>query len=151
VELRSYPIRDLLLQQQPLISLAAMSQAKQCGNYSHWCGPKPKTCFFGDHACGSNKFIADDGDSGATDGDDLSTYPVKSCTCEMKHEACVLVVRGYANLRCIVVQEEDACVDATLAAETWADTFGEGCSEYEQFNTCAPSSLVLLSSQVQGT
>lgn len=80
------------------------------------CGPKSKTCFFGDQECGI---------------DEVSPYPAESCTCNgtssndlgtwmCQTEACP-------------VQE---CQDVVLTEQPWFDVDGFNCIEYEENNDC---------------
>lgn len=92
------------------------------------CGPKSKTCFFGDQAC-------DDADAVAY------PYPSESCTCNgtssnslgtwvCQPEVCPATATS--------PPEEPPCRDAELRDVLWRDLFGASCQNYEQFNYCIP-------------
>lgn len=80
------------------------------------CGPKSKTCFFGDQTCGA--------------GGNTFAYPAESCTCDGK--------RGnLGTWRCqpeLCAQEE--CRDAVIESQPWVDSFYDTCITFAQFGYC---------------
>lgn len=88
------------------------------------CGPKSKTCFFGDQICSV----------GGTSNGGGSPYPTESCICNGT---------ASSNTRGTWVCQPEACPtqecsDATRSAFPWTDKLGHSCQLYGQFGYCSP-------------
>lgn len=85
------------------------------------CGPKSKTCYFGDQVCGS----------GGAPPDEALPYPTESCTCDGTR------TNTAGTWLC---QPESCppqeCRDATRSGIPWRDTIGDICLNYELFGLC---------------
>lgn len=90
-----------------------MNTAPTSGNR---CGPKSKTCFFGDQVCES---------------DEIFPYPTESCTCNGTSSS---------NLGTWICEPEvcpaQKCQDAMLTETPWVDKYEDDCKSFELFGYC---------------
>lgn len=81
------------------------------------CGPKSKTCFFGDQVCERSN--------------DIFQYPAESCTCNGT---------GSNDLGTWICKPEvcpvQECQDAVLTEEPWETKYGDSCESFEMFDLC---------------